>query len=663
MKSFFSLCVAIGLISSLHAKQLSWTPEEMMHIKNVWDVQLSPDNETVLFVVTSTILTDAQSGYLSTIYRASADGTEEPFPFSAPSCSSYQPRFSPDGQWIAFLSGRDGTRQLYLIRSDGGEATQLTSGEEDVDSFAWSPNSQTIAFVMIDEMETKKKQKSTSPAYEYQQQEYVNRLWLIDIDSPDSAPRALTSDNYCLHGWLSNDDFDWSPDGSTIVFGYSDDMTSDAADYTSSLATVDVATGVVSPWVKQARHESLPRYSPDGQKIAYISSDSPKKYAYNARVAVRSSAGSEFRELAPTWDEGSTEGPGLLGWSLDGKEVLFFEPKGTRYHISLLPADGKPAHDLDTGDLFFNEAVLSRDRSSLGLIMQTTDSPPEAYVTKLDTFAPIRISEVNQSLLDYAHVKTDRVSWNSTDGLAIEGLLTYPKDYIEGVKYPLLVVVHGGPAGAFDESFIGEPYPYPIAAFAHAGFMIFRPNPRGSCGYGKEFRCANYGDWGGKDFEDIMTGVDALIAAGSADAEKMGIMGWSYGGYMTAWAVTQTSRFKAASMGAGITNLLSFSGTSDCPSFVPDYLGDFFDMPKIYEERSPIYHARNVTTPCLIQHGTRDGIVPASQSYEFYHALVRVGKKPTFILYPGLGHSLGEPSMELDAMERNLAWFQHYLMP
>jgi dipeptidyl aminopeptidase/acylaminoacyl peptidase len=243
----------------------------------------------------------------------------------------------------------------------------------------------------------------------------------------------------------------------------------------------------------------------------------------------------------------------------------------------------------------------------------------------------------------------------------MEGLLTYPIGYQKGKVYPLLLVIHGGPLGFFDETFLGTPNPYPLAAFAQEGFLIFRPNPRGSSGYGKQFRSANYQDWGGGDFMDIMTGVEALIEKGIADPEKLGVMGWSYGGYMTAWAITQENRFKAASMGAGFCNLISINGTTDVHSFLTDYLGNYEENRSLYEGRSPINYLLNVDTPCLIQHGTADNRVPVSQAYEFYHGLKRLGKEATLVLYPGMEHRLSDPKMQLDAMQRNLRWFTLHL--
>jgi dipeptidyl aminopeptidase/acylaminoacyl peptidase len=233
----------------------------------------------------------------------------------------------------------------------------------------------------------------------------------------------------------------------------------------------------------------------------------------------------------------------------------------------------------------------------------------------------------------------------------------------QGLISHLLLVIHGGPMMFFDETFLGTPNPYPLAAFAQSGFLILRPNPRGSTAYGKAFRNANYYDWGGMDLVDIMSGIDALGAQGIVDLERMGVLGWSYGGYMTARTITQTGRFKAASMGAGLSNLISLNGTTELYRFLPDYFGDFTGEPGLYEDRSPIYNVSNVSTPCLIQHGTADKRVPVSQAYEFYHALVREGKSTRLILYPGMGHHLTDSKMQLDAMKSNLDWFKHLLMP
>jgi dipeptidyl aminopeptidase/acylaminoacyl peptidase len=240
--------------------------------------------------------------------------------------------------------------------------------------------------------------------------------------------------------------------------------------------------------------------------------------------------------------------------------------------------------------------------------------------------------------------------------------LTYPVDYETGTRVPLLVIVHGGPAGVFVQSFIARRGAYPIAAFASRGYAVLRCNVRGSSGYGRDFRYANYEDWGGGDYRDIMSGVDHIVQMGVADPDRLGVMGWSYGGYMTSWIITQTDRFKAASVGAGVTNLMSFTGTADIPGFIPDYFGgEYWDVFDRWRSHSAMFNVKGVSTPTLIQHGERDDRVPISQGYELYNALLRQGVTVKMVVYPRQPHGIGEPKLQLDAMKRNLDWFERWI--
>jgi dipeptidyl aminopeptidase/acylaminoacyl peptidase len=223
-------------------------------------------------------------------------------------------------------------------------------------------------------------------------------------------------------------------------------------------------------------------------------------------------------------------------------------------------------------------------------------------------------------------------------------------------------MVHGGPTGVYSQTYVGAMGHYPVAAFAERGYAVLRVNPRGSGGYGYDFRATNRRDWGGGDFRDIMAGVDLVIARGIADPERLGIMGWSYGGYMTSWAITQTKRFKAASVGAGVTHLASFCGTADIPGFLPDYFGaEHWEDPEVYRLHSAVPQARGVTTPTLIQHGADDVRVPLSQGRELHNALKRQGAEVQLVIYPRQGHSPNEPRLEMDIMRRNLEWFGRWL--
>jgi dipeptidyl aminopeptidase/acylaminoacyl peptidase len=227
---------------------------------------------------------------------------------------------------------------------------------------------------------------------------------------------------------------------------------------------------------------------------------------------------------------------------------------------------------------------------------------------------------------------------------------------------PLLVIVHGGPTGVFTQSFVGMPSPYPIPIFAARGYAVLRCNVRGSSGYGRKFRYANHQDWGGGDYRDIMSGVDHVVSMGVADPDRLGIMGWSYGGYMTSWVITQTRRFKAASVGAGVTNLMSFTGTADIPGFIPDYFGgEYWDAFDRWRARSAMFNIKGAATPTLIQHGEQDLRVPVSQGYELYNALVRQNVPTKMVVYPRQPHGIQEPKFIKDAMERNLEWFDRWI--
>ena len=227
--------------------------------------------------------------------------------------------------------------------------------------------------------------------------------------------------------------------------------------------------------------------------------------------------------------------------------------------------------EINKGNEVIGAASINRARTMLGFTLQSPDKAPEAFVSSVSSFAPMQISRANADLPKLPVGKTEVVRWKSADGLEVEGLLTYPVGYKPGTKVPLLLVIHGGPAGVFTQSFIAGRAVYPIASFGSRGFAVLRPNPRGSSGYGQKFRFANIKDWGGGDYKDLMSGVDHVVGMGVADPERLGVMGWSYGGFMTSWVITQTHRFKAASVGAAVTNLMSFIGTADIPSFIPDY--------------------------------------------------------------------------------------------
>ena len=634
----------------------AWTPDLEMKIKAVGAVMVSPDGKTVAYTVSSPVMTAERSEFVTQIWISGSDGSN-PIQLTFAEKSSDNPRWSPDGKSLLFTSARSGKNNLYLIRLAGGEAEQITDVKTGVGSFAWSPEGRRVAFVMRDAPtdEEEKNNKGKDDWRWIDENVKLNRLYVINIEKDQNGkrePRRVSGD--------ANTDnaFDWSPDGKIIAFARTK---MPKADYwtTADLLLTDVTTGQLTTLVATGAAESSPTYSPDGKWIAFITTNDPPRWAGYRRIAVVSSSGGKPRLLSETFDAG----PNMIDWSSDGQKFVVSETRGTVTRISAIDISSGGITDLNKGSEVLGAVSMNPSRTMLGFTMQASDKAPEAFVTRIGEFAPAQISRANAELPNLSMGKTEVLRWKSPDGMDVEGLLTYPASYRQGQRVPLLLVIHGGPAGVFTQSFLaGGRSVYPLATFVSRGYAVLRVNPRGSSGYGHKFRFANIKDWGGGDYKDIMSGVDRVVEMGVADPERLGVMGWSYGGYMTSWTITQTRRFKAASVGAGVTNLMSFIGTADIPSFIPDYFeGQPWENLEIYRAHSAMFNAKGVTTPTLIQHGEADERVPISQGYEFYNALKVQNVPVRMIVYPRMPHGLTEPKMVLKAKQTNLEWFEKYI--
>jgi len=631
----------------------AWTPAHSMQVQPVADVIPSPDGRRVVWTQTRAVLQAEKSEQITHIFLGRT-GNAEPVQLTRGEKSATRPTFSPDGTQVFFLSERSGKQNLYRIPISGGEAEQLTDWKGTLFAYRVSPDGRRVAFTGAGEdkeEEKRKKEKADYTIIDANPKNHTLYLMALDGEMP-GKPEKLIEAIYHIG------DFDWSPDSRYVAFERRPAPEQDDA-RRADLVEVEVATKALREIAATAATELLVGYSPDGRQLALLRSSQTPRPVDGYRLALYSRSDGGIRELPPTFDNR----PSPIDWSPDSSRIYYWEPKGTRAALYAMPVDGPPVALYLPQRGRIGPARLNASGTHLGLTFETPEQAVEAYVT--DTAAPaklVRVSEANTALSKPPLGKTELVRWKATDGLEIEGLLTYPVDYRAGARVPLILNIHGGPSGVFGEGFIGAAGLYPIASFAAKGFAVLRPNPRGSTGYGQQFRQSVIQDWGGLDFQDLMAGVDQAIAMGIADPERLAVMGWSYGGYMTAWAVTQTTRFKAAAVGAGITNTVSMYGTQDIPGVFEDYFGGTpWNQPAVYARSSPLNFVHRVKTPTLILHGENDARVPPGQAQEFYRALKRQGVPTRMILYPRTPHGPREPKFQLHIMEQHLEWVEKNL--
>ncbi|HSQ17839.1 MAG TPA: S9 family peptidase, partial [Anaerolineales bacterium] len=628
-----------------------WTTHDTIALKRFGSLDPSPDGKSVVFTVVQAVMAPEKSGYLAQIFLAD-EGDEPALQLTAGETSSYDPQWSPDGRTVAFLSRGN----IWLMDIATRTAQQLTAVPSGVSSYKYSPDGSRIAFTALDEPapeETQAAGEKNTPRI-VGQGIRKQRLFLVSLADLSGGPvhgQPLTRSDINIGAPEVPGAYQWSPDGNALIFSYS--KSPQPNDWpTTRLARLDLADGSTHPLGPDNKVAWDPQISPDGRWVAFKVYDHPA-WEWSSQIHILPIEGGLARPLADT----ANRQPDLLGWSADGKRLYYLETWGTCHRLCALPVDGSSPLVLFDLDGCIENARLNQARNTLGFTLQTTTEPLEAYVLRLDDLSPRQVSRVNTEFQAIPVGRTEIIRWKSVDGLEIEGLLTYPPGYASGQRCPLLVSVHGGPANAWMQFFPGmQSFFGPAAALAGRGYAILRVNVRGSTGYGRAFRRGNYRDWGGKDLQDLLSGVDHVISLGVADPQRMGIVGWSYGGYLTAATLTQTGRFRAAVIGAGMVNLVSYAAGHDSPGFLPFHFGgEVWEVADLLFERSPIVHVDRVTTPTLILHGEDDQRVPVWQGYEFYNALTRSGCPVQMVVYPQTGHTPSNPVFLLDVMDRSLA--------
>lgn len=653
-----SFLLLLTVSSALYGQE-EWTAEKILEYKNIDGTAISPDGKYVAYVVRKAVTEGEKSEYNSQIWVAAADGSSN-VQYTQGDKSASSPRFSPDGSQIAFTSGRSGnTSQLYLIRVMGGEARKITDEKTGVGSFAWSPDGNRIAFLRRDaeteEEERRKKEKEDVIVVDTEFKN--NHLYTVAIERDTFPVQRLTSGDFHITA------FDWAPDSRNLAFSHAPDPRLNTTFTEADISIIPADSGSVRSLVQRPGVDTDPLYSPDGQTIAFTSHGGRPEAVGLSDVYVVPASGGTLKALEQTPDRNGS----IVAWSADGNHLFVEESERTSRTLYKLAVNKRNRNSPTIERLTSPDGVaggfsVSPKGKRFSYVYQEPNMPEEVFIADLQGRNARKISSVNEDYQPGKMGRTELVSWKSTDGMSIEGLLTYPIDYEEGKKYPIILQIHGGPGGVFSKSYTGQPGIYMTQLFAKEGYLILRPNPRGSTGYGKEFRYANVKDWGFGDYEDVITGVDHVLNMGIADEDRQYVMGWSYGGYMTSWVVTQTDRFRAASMGAGLPNLVSMVTTTDIGAYLVAHLGgdNFWENYEEYQKHSPIYYFENVVTPTQVIHGANDLRVPFTQGQEFYNALKFKGVDTEMIVYPRTPHGPREPKFLMDVTPRILNWFSRY---
>lgn len=653
----FFLVIVFSLLCFTFAQtqQKKFTIRDMLSINVVSQMDISLDGKSVVFVLSKADF--EESKYRTDLYLASVE-TGEVRQLTFSNEDERNPKFSPDGKFIAFISNRksdpqekETKNQIWLLPVDGGEAFKLTNAPEGVISFQWMPDGKNILYLTQETLpkpEKEKKERDKKLKFDptvVDKEKYRKEFYIVDVKT--KKERKIFTGDYGI------EQFDVSPDGKFVV--YNTNYTGDIDDSKKfDLWLLEVETGKSKQLTKRPGGERQPKWSPDGKYIAFVADLDPKFTYSQEELFIADPQTGEIKNLTEKFDVG------IVSYEFSKSEpgkIYARTASGVYTHIYTISINDGTIKEFLGGERVFGDIAVSD--KVLAFLVEDKTSAPDVYVLKNGELK--KLTDLNPQLKNFTFGEQTVIRWKSFDGWVIEGVLVKPVNFEQGKRYPMLVAVHGGPYGRIQD--ILRQY-YNLQVWANEGYLVFAPNFRGSSGYSNKFGIANFKDLGGGDFKDIMAGIDYIVKELKiADENKIGIFGGSYGGYMTNWAITQTDRFKAAVSMFGIFNLITDYSNSYLPSWEPDYLGDYYwNNLKIYLERSPFYYVKNIKTPVLIMHGDEDPNTFISNSKEMYQALKHLGKTVEFVRYPREEHGFREPNHRIDEFYRCLAWFNKYLL-
>ncbi|MBK6797976.1 MAG: S9 family peptidase [Acidobacteria bacterium] len=628
LKFLLSPLVVISILAGLSIStraQKRMTIEDSLAVKQAGAPEISPDARRVAYTISE--WDQKENRRVSHIWISPLDGRRA-IKLTNGEKGESAPQWSANGDRIAFLADRGGSNQIWIIPSDGGEAEKLTSEDNSVQSFTWSHYTNTIAFITRDvpkdKAEREKRKKDKFDTILVDSDYSYAHLWTINVETKEK--KRLTEGAYSV----SSPQF--SPEDGSIAYVVSRTGTQESTytdiseDRNTDIYVVPAQGGTPKQLTNSPGVETNPQWSPYGNLIAYTGSSDPKSWAAKNDLMIMRPDGGSPKNLTRNFIASTGQ---IVQWSRDGNSIYFNSGVGVYTHIyQATVSDGKIAQ-ITKGNR--NCAAFDITGSIIAILMGDNLSSDDIWIAPLDrTDNPGKITQINPQLKDFSLAETSVIKWKGPDNLDIEGILVKPLGYEPGKRYPLILQIHGGPYGRFSDTFNSR-----AQFFAANGYALLMPNPRGSTGYGHEFTVANVGDWGGKDFKDIMAGVDAVIANGVADPDRLLVMGGSYGGFMTFWTVTQTDRFKAAIGHAAISDWYSFFGQSDIPGLMEyGFTGMPWNATEVFRKWSPITFVEKVKTPLMITHGERDQRVPIAQGEQYYRSLKKRGVEVIFLRYP-----------------------------
>jgi dipeptidyl aminopeptidase/acylaminoacyl peptidase len=670
MKTRAAAAAVLSLLLCEAARAAKVTVDDLMKVRSVLDVRISPDGQSVAYAVsTPSLERNAQEAALFVV--PARGGTSRRIAEGAKVFGTNLPaprlRWSPDGSSVSFVGVSGEKPQIFAAPASGGEARAITSAPEGAFGYEWSPDGKSVAYVTRD------------PVSEEEQRRRKDKSFVIRVDAPEparrlcvqavgGAPRTLTPPGQYVEG------ISWSPDGREIAYSAAP-ATGFMAQYRTRIYAVTVDGGSPRAIVDRPGMNSSPQYSPDGTRIAFVSSNGRSEIMAPRSLAVSAARGpADAPRVYPMDDAWINE----IVWAQDGKSLFTLANDGTfargdhmfdQAIVRVWTEMGRAERLRGSADLVFSLS-LSRDGTRLACRAVEGRTMGDVYVLDLAKERAAKITDVNPELAGLDLGRLGVVHWRSFDGMEIWGLLLTPPGPAPGRKLPLLVYCHGGPNGGVTFGLfpqfmhtVGQVDPYGTEAMASAGYAVLFPMPRGGGGYGEKGQRMIVNSWGEGDYKDILAGVDDLIAKGIADPDRLGVMGASYGGYMTNWIVTQTGRFKAASSAASLSDLADQYFLSDGGEVMAEYFKRPWEARESYFAHSPLSFAGNVTTPLLIQHGERDLRVPIANAWKFYRALKNLGKTVEFDIYPNSSHLYYQPMLERESMTRNLEWFLRWIKP